>query len=159
MPCEHIPARITNDFDDYSAYEAVVYDAYLTTYSGKHFLFDGKPIYEKKHPLISGKSCTFWHIVSSGPDEALKLPDFNRYETVSWPGFILSHCVDNCESLRIWKNKRGSKSRILIYCQDIDYLVVLDEREEFLLFWTSYPITYNHTREKLLKEYTEKQSK
>ncbi len=155
MACELVPKRITNDFDDYTEYENAVYNAYLNSYSQKQFTYNSKPIREKRHPLIAGKSCTFWHIVSSGTNEDNKLPDFNRYETVSWPGFILSYCLDNCSSKLVWKNKRGSHTRVLIYCQDIDYLVVLDEHEDYYLFWTGYPVTYTHTKNKLLKEYND----
>ena len=31
----------------------------------------------------------------------------------------------------------------------------VDERKDFCLFWTAYPTTYSHTKEKLMKEYTE----
>ena len=55
----------------------------------------------------------------------------------------------------MWKNKRKGKSRIVLWCTEIDYVVILDERADFLIFWTAYPVTYQHTREKLLKEYHE----
>ncbi len=155
MSCEHVPERLINSFGDYSAYEDAVYQEYLKTFASKTFTYEGKRIAEKRYPLIMGKSGTFWHIVSSGDTEALKLPDFDRYETVGWPGFILSYCLDNCTTKLIWENKRHSKTRLLIYCTEIQYLVVLDKRDNFYVFWTAYPVKYEHTQKKLLKEYKE----
>ena len=153
MSCEYVPDKLINTMDDYTEYEEAVYQEYMKTFSNKEFYFNGKRIAEKKHPLIAGKSCTFWHIISSGDCEAEKLPDYDRYETVGWPGFILGYCLDNCKEKLIWETKRRSKIRVLIYCTEIDYLVVLDKREDYYIFWTAYPVKYDHTKRKLLQEY------
>lgn len=98
---------------------------------------------------------TFWHIISTGSDEANRIPDLRRYERIAWPAHILGYCKQNCDKLLIWKNKRKGKSRILLWCIEIDYLVVLDERKDYCLFWTAYPVERRHTKEKLMKEYKE----
>ena len=158
MSCNKIPSRIMQaDYaGDYSVYQNAVYQLYLKTFSEKQFYYNGKPIHEKLQPKVSGMSCTFWHIVSSGADEEHKLPDFNRYETVAWPGFILEYCLSNCSSVLQWKNTRSTTKRIakrvLLFCPEIDYLVVLEEREDYYLFWTAYPVNHEHVRNKLMKE-------
>lgn len=155
MPrCEKLPAIIElNDYDgDYLKYESVVYETFYNTFECKKFYWNNKPIYQKKHPLYKEKSGTFWHIVSSGNVEEERLPDLRRYERIAWPAYILEMC-EECLELRVWKNKRGGKTRVLLWCVKEDYLVVLDERKEFYLFWTAYPIERKHTREKLRKEY------
>ncbi|MDE6747462.1 MAG: hypothetical protein K2K21_00115 [Lachnospiraceae bacterium] len=156
MNCDYIPQIIEiDDYDgNYEEYENAIYAAYQETFENQSFYWDGKPIQQKKHPMLKGKSGTFWHIISSGESEESRLPDLRRYERVTWPAHILSYCKNNCDKILVWKNKRGSKSRILLWCQNIDYLVVLDERKDFCLFWTAYPVTYSHTKAKLLKEYT-----
>ena len=155
MGCEHAPERVTNTFNDYSEYEDAVYQEYLKSFSNKNFTFNGKKIVEKKHPMIAGKSGTFWHIISSGDDEASKLPDFNRYETVGWAGFILEYCLDNCTSKLVWEVKKHTKTRVHIYCPEIEYVVVLDKREDFYIFWTAFPVKYQHTKQRFMKEYKE----
>lgn len=157
MDCEHIPQIIEYDSfnGNYEAYENAIYAAYQTTFENHNFFWDGKPIYQKKHPMFKNKSGTFWHIISSGESEESRIPDFRRYERVTWSAHILSYCKNNCKKILVWKNKRKNKTRILLWCQDIDYLVVLDERKNFYLFWTAYPVTHNHTRNKLIKEYQE----
>lgn len=157
MPCNKTPSIIElDDFSgNYEAYEDAVYALYEETFEKCHFDWLGKPISQKRYPMFKNKSGTFWHIISSGPEEISRLPDLRRYERVAWPAFILDYCKNNCNQLLIWKNKRKGKTRILLWCQDIDYLVVLDERDKYCLFWTAYPVTYKHTKEKLLKEYNE----
>lgn len=98
-------------------------------------------------------SGTYWHIVSSGNDEKSRIPDLRRYERIEWPFTIIHNCLNSCNKILVWENKRKGKNRILIYCDEIRYLAVLDNRGSYYFFWTAYPIDYEHTRKKLLKEY------
>ncbi len=157
MGCDKIPTIIEMDsFDgDYEKYEEAVYNIYKETFEKQKFYWNDKTIEHKKHPVFKDKPGTFWHIVSTGDDEENRIPDLRRYERVAWPAYILSHCKQNCTNLLMWKNKRKGKSRIILWCRDIDYVVILDERKDFCIFWTAYPVTYRHTKNKLLKEYEE----
>lgn len=159
MNCDKIPALVElSTYDgDYSKYEEAVYALYDETFQNHKFYLDGKPINHKKHPTFNNKSATFWHIISSGPNEENRNADLRRYERIAWPAFILDYCASNCSNLLIWKNKRKGKTRVILWCREIDYVVVLDERPEFLIFWTAYPVTYKHTHHKLLKEYQQYQ--
>lgn len=153
--CERIPNIIEfSDYGgDYTAYENAVYCIFQHSIDKKKLYFNGKPVVHKKHPVVKGKSGTFWHIVSSGDIESERLPDIRRYERIMWPSFILEYCVDECEDVRIWENERKGKKRVVIWCYEVEYVVILDKREDYYIFWTSYPITQNHTRRKLFKEY------
>lgn len=159
MNCELVPDLIyLSDYNgNYQDYEAAVYQTYLDTFDAGSFSWNGKRIVHKKHPETRGMSATFWHITSSGSEEANRTPDLRRYETIAWPAFILDYCLYGCQELLVWKNRRKGKTRVLLWCQDIDYVVVLDERKEFCVFWTAYPVTHRHTREKFLKEYEQYQ--
>ena len=42
-------------------------------------------------------------------------------------------------------------------CEDIDYLVVLDERKDYYIFWTAYPIEHANRKRRLLQEYNDYQ--
>ncbi len=157
MQCKKIPELICLDTynGNYFEYEAAVYSQYEETYENKKFYYNGKPIYQKKIPLFKQKSCTFWHIISSGNKEDNRTPDLRRYERIRWPGFILEHCISKCNNILVWENKRGGKTRTLLWCKDINYLVVLDKRKGYYLFWTAYPLTYKNMERKLQKEYEE----
>jgi hypothetical protein len=53
----------------------------------------------------------------------------------------------------VWKNRRGSQDRICLWFETQEYLVVLAERQEYILLWTAYMVTENHRKRKLQKEY------
>ena len=160
MCCERIPDLIfMEDYDgDYEKYEAAVYSLYNESFAKERFYWGDKPIRHKKHPLIKGMSATFWHIISTGEGQN-ELPDLRRYERIAWPAYIMDYCLNCCESLKVWKNKRKGKHRILMWCEDIDYLVVLEERAEYCVLWTAYPVTWKHTKEGLQRDYEDYQNK
>ena len=55
--------------------------------------------------------------------------------------------------VRVWKNIRGRSERIIISVSDFSYVVVLDDREEFVLLWTAYYVDQHHQRRKFAKEF------
>lgn len=57
------------------------------------------------------------------------------------------------EKLKVWRNIRGTKERILILCEEERYLVILEDRKEYILPWTAYFIEDNSRLKKLLAEY------
>ena len=157
MSCNHIPNIIELDSynGDYQKYEDAVYKVFEDTFADKQYYFRGKRIAHKKIPIFKDKSGTFWHIVSSGEIEDERIPDFRRYERIAWPGYILDYCSENCDKILVWENNRKGKKRILLWCKEIDYIVILDSRTDFYIFWTAYPINQGHTKRKLQKEYDE----
>lgn len=50
--------------------------------------------------------------------------------------------------------RRHNERRILLWFEEYEYLVVLAERNGYCLLWTAYPVTRDHGKRKLLKEYT-----
>lgn len=138
---------------DWTAYLNAIYDFFISDFVKQKTRFDGRPIEIKKHPLINGKEATFWHLITEGSVEAERLPDLRRCETIRWPKPIIDNC--RCSQVRLWENKRGVDSRICMCFGDWEYLVVLAKRTGYILLWTAYPITKEHTRKKLIKEYNE----
>jgi hypothetical protein len=118
---------------------------------------DSRPIYNglrlalKKYPLVKGKEATFWHIIAEGAVEAERTPDLRRCERIRWPKPIIELCRQ--KGLKIWKNKRHGNTRICLWCESDEYLVILDERPTYTLFWTAYLITRDHHKRKLEREY------
>ena len=162
MSCPYIPdvIELSAYKGDYHKYEQAIFHAFEESFANKELVFRELRIAHKKHPEYNGKSYTFWHIISDGKGQN-EIPDMRRYERVAWAGFILENCVDNCERLRIWENKRGWHQRILIWCVDAEYLIVLEKREQqdYVILWTAYPVNRNHTKRKLEKEYYEYKAK
>ncbi len=63
--------------------------------------------------------------------------------------------IENHEDVRVkyWVSVKRKENRIHIWLEDEDYVVVLADRRGFLLPWTAFLVTRNHTRRKLRKEY------
>ena len=103
--------------------------------------------------MYRDREATFWHILTEGPVEETRSPDLRRYERISWPKRIIEFCYTSCSNIKVWENNRKGENRILLWCEDIEYLVVLADRKDYILFWTAYPVTEDHRKRKLLKEY------
>lgn len=113
--------------------------------------FRGKTLGLKKHPLTLGKEATFWHFIQEGEIEEERIPDFRRCERIRWPRPIIEYSEDSC--IKFWKNERKGEKRICLWFEQENYLVVLAERNKYILPWTAYLVTRNHTKRKLKKEY------
>lgn len=143
---------ILDDYQgDWQKFENAVYQAFYND-----FVLT-KPIYRnirlglKKNPLIDGKEYTFYHFITEGKNENQRIQMEDRMERIRWPKPIIENSYD--QSLLVWKNKRGNETRILLWHQQSEYLVVLSERTGYILPWTAYPVTENNRKNKLRKEY------
>jgi len=78
-----------------------------------------------------------------------------RCERIRWPKAIIENC-NKCK-IKIWENerhtKKGKQISICIWFESKEYLIILRKRNNYILFWTSYPVTVLHRKIKLEKEY------
>jgi hypothetical protein len=106
--------------------------------------------------IIDGKEVGFWHIVQR-EDYKLKerLPDLRRCCRISWPKPIIENNLD--PALSVWcvyRKKPGSprQKRVLIWLEELDYLVVLAERKHVIVLVTAYCTDIESHKNKLRKE-------
>jgi hypothetical protein len=150
---EWLPKLITlNDHEgDWRKYCEAIYEIFQRDF------IDSKPVYAtkrfalKRHPEYDGKAATFWHLISEGKVEEERTPDFRRCERIAWPKPIIE-AIGN-DNVCLWKNKRGRNERILIAVEDFSYVVVLDDREDFVLLWTAFYVEYPNRRRRMKQEY------
>ena len=83
------------------------------------------------------------------------MPDMRRCERIRWPRPVIDHSGD--EAIKIWENVRKGEKRICLWLEKEEYLVILAERRGYILLWTAYPVTQEHTKRKLRKEFKEAQ--
>lgn len=143
------------EFNDYGgnfqAYFDAVYKVFRDSFITSQPLYNDLRVSAQKHPLVDGIHRTFYHITHEGADESNRQPDFRRMERIRFPKFIINNNLHS--DILIWKNKRGRNTRILMYNEAENYLVVLTERKSYYLFWTAYIVEREHRQRKLLKEY------
>ncbi len=139
---------------DWKQYIEVIYKIFRQDFVESYNYFDGKRVSIKRKPFEQEKEATFWHLISedSGKsgNEDERTPDFRRCERIGWPKPIMENSDD--PQIKFWKNIRKGEKNIILWFND-EYLVVLSERLDYLLFKTAYPIEYDYRKRKLQKEY------
>ena len=136
---------------DWDAFFEAVYAAFCLDFVQSKPFFQGHRLGLKKYPEYDGKSATFWHMISEGSDEALRTPDLRRCERIRWPRPIIDQSEE--PEIRCWETERKGEKRIVLWLVAQDYVVVLAQRTGYILPWTAYLVTYDHTRKKLEREY------
>ena len=105
----------------------------------------------KRYPVYDGKEATFWHLISEGKTEDERVPNLHRCERIRWPRPIIDNARE--DNVKLWLTERGRSKRIVLAQEDFSYVVVLEDRSEFVMLWTAYPVERCHRRRKLEKEY------
>lgn len=142
------------DFNgDWERYLNELYKYFSQDFISNKPKYKGIKLALKKHPMELGKEATFWHIISTGKNEDDRIPDIRRCERIRWPSPIIDHDTD--DNLKVWQNRRNSDTRICLWLENEEYLVILSERKGYLLLWTAYMVTRSHQKRKLQKEYTD----
>ena len=132
---------------DFSRYLEAIYQIFCADFVESKTVFEGKRLGLKRHPVIQGKEATFWHMISEGAVEADRLPDFRRFERIRWPKPFIENAAD--PALKVWRESRKGSTRVHIWFSEAQCLVVLDERETYILPWTAYPVDQIHEQRKL----------
>lgn len=136
---------------DWGRFFSAVYAAFEQDFVLNKPEFRGKRLGLKRHPEYAGKSATFWHMISTGEVEAEREPDLRRCERIRWPKPIIEN--DSDPELKVWAEPSGKQQRIYIWFEAESYLVVLDDRGEYILPWTAFFIEHEHERRKYNKRW------
>ena len=152
-PLDWLPSLVllSNYNGDWEIYKEALYGFYSLDFIENQPIFRNERLKIKKYPKYKNKDATFWHIIEKGKIEDDRLPDLRRCERIRWPKPIIENC-DNIE-IYVWENQRKGKQRICILYKQIKYLVILEKRRHYIIFWTAYPVEKDHTVRKLVKEY------
>jgi hypothetical protein len=142
---------------NWERYLQAIYNHFCKDFIHSKPLVPNRRVGLKKMPIEKGKEATFWHFVSTGETENDREICFRRCERITWIRPIIENY--HASNVRWWVEfksvKSGNKRRICITLHDFSYLVVLDDREEFILPWTAYPIEKEHQRQKLDRRWKE----
>lgn len=126
--------------------------------------YRNKPIHIRQEPLVRGKPETFFHIIC---DHNLTGHEYNtisqeRAQRLLWgPAIIMNEpCnigCDDCDGIYVWyfdyQSKNGVRKRLKLYHKKYSYLVILEERNKYWLYITSYRVDNSQSRRKLILEY------
>lgn len=141
---------------DWDEYLSSVYEHYVADLidSPRHLL--GKPVRARYNPATNGKGFSFWHVISEGEREEDRTPDLRRCERIQWIAWMLVHAAAGEPKILSWKNsrttRRGTTERLVLLCEEAQYVVILEERAEYFLLVSAYPVSERRS-EKLRKEW------
>lgn len=142
---------------DWEQYVEAIYAYFKEDFIDSKPEFQGRRLGLKRHPLSNGKEATFWHLISEGIDEASRTVDFRRCERICWPRPLIENSEDDV--VKVWTNVRkstkGVETRICLWLEVQEYLVILADRKEYILPWTAYVVDRPHQKKKLQKEFEE----
>ena len=136
---------------NFEKYLDAVYACFVRDFVHSQTIFQGWSVLLKRHPMALEREATFWHLISSGKEEADRLPDVRRCERISWPRAIIDHASDPL--IKCWENQRRGETRVLLWLETVKYLVILARRERYYLLWTAYQTEREHTIRSLQREY------
>ncbi len=153
MTMDWLPEKVLlTEFEgDWSRYFQAVYEIFKRDFVDTKPFFRGRRLGLKSHPEYEGKSATFWHMISEGAVESERTPDLRRCERIAWPKPIIENSTD--AALKVWAEPRGSNQRIHIWNEAEGYLVVLEDRRDYLLPWTAFYVEREHQRGKYTKRW------
>ena len=138
---------------NWDRYLEVIYNFFTKDFVDDQPTYQGRKLALKRLPMYEGKEATFWHIISEGNTEESRTPNLRRCERIKWPRPIIENSADPV--IKLWHNKRKGKIRICLLLDPANYLVILERRANYDIFWTAYPIDRPHQKRKLVKEYEE----
>lgn len=135
---------------DWDRFLADVYAVFERDFKQSLPVFQGYSINFDKR-IQNGKEAAFWHIIQREDLKTHeKLPDFKRCERISWVRSLIEHSSDSTVS--VWENNREGKTSVLIWLQQLDYLVIMRKRPTVIILVTGYCTDITSMREKLIKE-------
>lgn len=127
-----------------------VYDIFLNDFKRSQAKYEGHTIvYDSTIEL--GKERVFWHLIQRQDYSALeRLPDIRRCERIPWPRPIIEHSSDN--AISVWKKEIKRQTRIHIWLESLDYIVVLAEMPRVIALVTAFCTDIESHRKKLMKD-------
>jgi hypothetical protein len=145
---------------DWETYLDAIYELYLDEVIRNALTFKGKPIRARHDPATHNKGFAFWHVISTGEKEDDRLPDLRRCERIRWIRWAITMADQGAAGVLCWTNertfRRGTTERTLIFCEAIDYLVILEERDRVYMLVSAYPV-FERNKRKLKKEWEDAQ--
>lgn len=147
---EWLPQPI--DMASYSAENLeTVYQRFCRDFLRSRCVFCDKPVLIASSHIVRMKEQTFWHIVSEGGTEDDRLVSLERCRRINWIRPILENCQD--DNIWRWVDIKNRSTRVKLWLRDPSFLVILDEGKTQYRLVTAYPVTREHTRTKLQREY------
>jgi len=145
-----------SDFNgEWDVFLATVYQIFERDFKKCSPKYQGYPVtYDSK--IDDGKEAAFWHITCrENHKTGNREMDLRRCKRIPWPRPMIEYSTDT--AISVWKNERKQprkprQTSVLIWLEELDYLVILRERPRVMVLVTAYCTDIESLKEKLRKE-------
>lgn len=128
-----------------------VYQAYMDELVHAGLTFQGKALSFRFMPQTNGRGYAFWHAISEAGETAAeddRIIDLRRCERITWPAYMLATATnDGNGDVLWWRTTRRGRSRIVFWIKAESYALVMEEREDYWLFLTTYTVRSGRSRQ------------
>jgi hypothetical protein len=144
MNCPKITPKLEFSYfgGDSRSFIDALYRCFKKEFIDSTILFRGKPVDIIHQAYWDGKERSFWHIVSSGEEDFDRNLDISRCETLPWASALLLE-QNTCSHYKVWikYHDRTNRNRFYIWCDEINYIVIIEDRNAYFKLITAYPVT------------------
>lgn len=139
---------------DWERYVEVLYQVYLDEVVNGNLTFMQFSVRCRYDMTAKEKGHGFWHLIQEGPEEENRVPDLKRCERIHWVSWMIRQ-VGSDPRITWWEEKRGTGADVLIWLEELEYVVVLSRRRRYFLLKTAYCTDKPHKKAALLKKRAE----
>ena len=145
------PLQYSDFGGDWDKFLSAIYGVFQRDFKQCRPSYGGRPVVHNTH-IEHGKEKGFWHLIQrDAPDAYDRLPDLRRCERITWAKPIIENSSD--QAISIWKKTvRRRRTRVLIWVEALNYLVVLEERSSAFFLVTAYCTDIESHRRRLRNE-------
>lgn len=141
--CDKLPSRLEwNMFHgDFDQYENALYAIFKRDFLNCRPSYLGKPVDVIHERYYKDKERSFWHIVTSGEEDFSRSFDSDRCGSIPWVKALIEE-ADSCNEYKTWIkwHDKTKKDRYYIWCSKVNYIVILEERNEYFKLITAYNV-------------------
>jgi hypothetical protein len=135
---------------DWDKFLTSVYEIFERDFKKSRPTYQGLPVgYDSR--IEDGKEAVFWHLICRDDFNTQQRElDLRRCERIPWLKPIINHSTDL--AISVWKNKRHGKTRVLIWLEALDYIIVMAEKSKVMILVTAYCTDIKSHKEKLMRD-------
>ena len=162
--CKWLPTIFScEDYTKWNEYLDKLYQLFRSDFIESQPIFEGKKVNFRRAPMDGKYEHAFIHLTHkdefhNSDNLNDRLPDPKRAERIGWNRKIIENylCKEECEGcdkILYFEEYRGKNIRIYLLFKDVNFLVILERRELYVLLITGYYVEYENSMKKYLKKY------
>ena len=157
MSCKnnYLPSEIDlNLFSgDIQSYTDTLYKIFHRDFIEQTITYNNKPVDIIHEKYYNGKERSFWHLISDGDEDINRTPHSTRAQFLPFVKPIITD-TNKCTSLKKWIKyyEKTKHYRHFIWCTDVDFIVVLEDRGSYYKLITAFHVN-SHAKKSYEKSY------